>query len=61
MVEVFAISGDPDQMLDFAVSDLVVTRLGVSSVKWVKIFFVLFFFQYIGLVIHNLSRYEGNV
>ena len=55
-----------DQMLDSAASDLglhclLVTCLGVSRVKWVKIFFVLFFFQHIGLVIQNLSRYEGNV
>ena len=40
MVELFANSGDPDQMLCSAVSDLglhylPVTHLGVSSLKWV--------------------------
>ena len=41
MVELFANSGDPDQMLCDAASDLglhclSVTRLGVSSLQWVK-------------------------
>ena len=41
MVELFANSGDPDQMLHSAVSDLGLhclpaTRLGVSSLQWVK-------------------------
>ena len=41
MVEIFANSGDPDQMLHSVASDpglhcLPVTRLGVSSLQWVK-------------------------
>ena len=41
MVELFANSGDPDQMLHSAASDqglhcLPVTHLGVSSLQWVK-------------------------
>ena len=41
MVELLANSGDPDQMLHSAVSDLglhclPVTHLGVSSLQWVK-------------------------
>ena len=41
MVELFANSGDPDQMLHSAASDLdlhclPVTCLGVSSLQWVK-------------------------
>ena len=41
MVEVFANSGDPDQMPHSAMSDLSlhclpVTRLGVSSLQWVR-------------------------
>ena len=42
MVELFANSADPDQTPRFAASDLglhclPVTRLGVSSLQWVKI------------------------
>ena len=42
MVELFANSGDPDQMLHSAASDLglqclPVTLLGVSRLQWVKI------------------------
>ena len=42
MVELFANSGDPDQMLHSAASDLgqhclPVTRLGVSSLQWVNV------------------------
>ena len=41
MVELFANSGDPDQMPHYAVSDLglyflPITRLGVSSLQWVN-------------------------
>ena len=43
MVELFANSGDPDQMLHSATSDLglhclPVTILGVSSLLWVNVF-----------------------
>ena len=43
MVQLFANSGDPDQILHFAASDLglhclPVTSLGVASLQWVKIF-----------------------
>ena len=43
MVELFANSGDPDQMLLSVASGLglhclPVTRLGVSSLQWVKVF-----------------------
>ena len=49
MFELFANSGDPDQMSHSAVSDLglhclPVTILGVSSLQWVK------GFQYLGLI-----------
>ena len=42
MVELFANSGDPDQMPHSVASDLgphclPVTRLGVSSLQWVKV------------------------
>ena len=42
MVELFANSGDPDQKLHSVASDLglhcsPVTRLGVSSLQWVKV------------------------
>ena len=41
MVELFANSGDPDQTLHSVASDLgmhclSVTRLGVSSLQWIK-------------------------
>ena len=41
MVKLFANSGDPDQMLHYAASDLglhclPVTLLGVSRLQWVK-------------------------
>ena len=47
MVELFASSGDSDQKLHSAVSDLglhclPITRLGVSSFQWVKNIFPIF-------------------
>ena len=42
MVQLFANSGDPNQMLHFASSDLglhflLVSNLGVSSLQWVNV------------------------
>ena len=47
MVELFANSGDPDQMLQKAASDLglhclPVTLLGVSSLQWVNCSLIVF-------------------
>ena len=46
MVELFAKSGDPDQMLYSAASDLglhclPVTSLGISSLQWVEEYLML--------------------
>ena len=45
MIELFANSGDPDQVLHSAASDLglhslPITLLGVSQLQWVIIFFI---------------------
>ena len=48
MVELFANSGEPDQILHYAVSDLglhclPVTLVEVSQLQWVKVNTVLFY------------------
>ena len=55
MVEIFANSGDPDQMPHSAASDLglhslSVTHLGVSSVQWVKLLFAVVIGRIISLI-----------
>ena len=57
MIELFANSGDADQTLHFAASDLglhclPITPLGVSRLQWVKRSFVF---------IHNLKEKNNNI